>query len=168
MCLRVTASNEVQSFETAQTECQNGNGGLVPFSDSNQFETLKRYIQVLGAPSSTYWVGYRYNETGTPVDANNQMIGQQESAILNDINNFVSGETAGDGVCVAINNEGLLQNLDCAMPMPYICANAYPGKPQQVGPVKSCIVSARPHKNGVARVRACNSNGSPQSGQQYC
>ena len=137
MCLRVTASNEVQSFETAQTECQNENGGLVPFSDSNQFETLKRYIQVLGAPSSAYWVGYQYDSTRMPVDANNnQMIGQQASAILNDTSNFVTGETAGDGVCVAINNEGLLQNLNCAMTMPYICANVYLGKPQWVGPVK--------------------------------
>ena len=90
---------------------------------------------MLGAPSSTYWVGYQYNATGMPVDANDQVIGQQESAILNDMSNFVSGETAGDGVCVAINNEGLFQNLDCAMPMPYICANAYRGKPQQVGSV---------------------------------
>ena len=129
MCLRVTAS-EVQSFETARTECQNENGGLVRFSDSNQFETLKRYIQVLGAPSSTYWVGYQYDATGTPVDANSQMIGQQESAIFNETSNFVTGEIAGAGVCVAINSDGLLQNLDCAMIMPYICANVYLGKPQ--------------------------------------
>ena len=138
MCLRVSASNEVQSFDTAETECQSVNGALARFSDSNQFETLRRYIRVLGTAGSAYWVGYQYNARGMPVDANNQMVAQQESDILNDMNNFVSGEAANDGVCVAINSEGLLQNVACVMPMSYICANAYSGKLQWpgVGPIK--------------------------------
>ena len=137
MCLRVTNSNEAQSFDTAEAECQSENGALVRFSDSNQFETLRRYIQVLGTADSAYWVGYQYSAGGTPVDANNQMIGQQELDILTDMSNFVSGETAGAGVCVAINSEGLLQNVDCTMPLSYICANAYSGRPQwEVAPIE--------------------------------
>lgn len=92
---------------------------------------------MLGTAGSAYWVGYQYNGGGTPVDANNQMVAQQESDILNDMNNFVSGEAAGGGVCVAINSEGLLQNVACSMTLSYICANAYSGKPLWgVGPIK--------------------------------
>ena len=128
MCLSVTAANEVQDFDTAQTACTSGNGRLVPFSGSYQFETLRRYVQVLGEANRMYWVGYKYDLSGNPVDFNDRPLGSDTSAILTDSSNFGTGETAAADICVAIDNSGLLRNAPCSQPLPYFCANFYSSK----------------------------------------
>lgn len=129
MCLRLTAAAEAQDFDAAQIACADGGGGLVPFTNGNQFETLRRYVEVLGEAGSMYWVGYKYNSSGDPVGTSDQPVDPETSAILTDLSNFGSGEPAGGGVCVAIDSNGILRNTPCTQMLPYFCANAYSGKP---------------------------------------
>ena len=67
------------------------------------------------------WLGYYYDASG-----NNVLLRDgdavSESAVFSDSQNFAEGGvSAGDGVCIAIGKDGLLNRRTCSDMLPYAC-----------------------------------------------
>ncbi len=112
--------------------CGSSSSKLITFEDTEQFDTLSRYVELY---QQNYWTGYRYNVSGTLIDSDDSppSLG---SPVL-DSDNFASFPTAppgpeAEGTCLFIgvddvsNDVRLFRQL-CSMELRYICADPVQG-----------------------------------------
>ena len=138
-CLELRGQNQQLSNEAAQTNCTaRGLTGLATFEEFDQFEALRGFLEVLLQDNDVVWLGYYY-------DTNNNVLVRgsdemSESLVFADTDNFVAGGVSpGDGVCIAIGQDGLLRRRMCNESLPYACYQNqgklnYPPLPHSLSP----------------------------------
>ena len=106
--------------QDAQSNCSSDLTGLATFEEYEQFEALQSFVEVLLKDSDPLWLGYYYD---TNSDVRLRGSGDlSESPVFDDTGNFASdGESPGDGACIAIGGDGLLQRRMCTDMLSYAC-----------------------------------------------
>ena len=116
------------SHSSANAGCE-----LVTFVDSEQFDTLARYLEVLPQSQTLHWTGYRYNASDILVGPDNSGV-PPESPVLNFGNyaSLLSQPPGVDGVCLAVGldstNEVKLFRMNCALQLGYVCSESVNGE----------------------------------------
>ena len=109
------------SNQDSQSNCiSSGLTGLVTFEEYGQFEALQSFTEVFLKDDELLWLGYYYDNNGdVRVRGSNEL---SESLAIDDAQNFVTGGVSpGDGVCIAIGRDGLLQRRMCSEVLSYAC-----------------------------------------------
>ena len=124
-CINLSTATSLANAFT----CGSSSSKLITFEDSEQFNTLSRYVELY---QQNYWTGYRYNASSALVDSDDSppSLG---SPIL-DSNNFAPDQPApeADVTCLFIgvvdgSNDVRLFRQMCSMELRYICADPVQG-----------------------------------------
>ncbi len=105
---------------------------LITVDDTEQFNTLSRYVELYQQDGPAYWIGYSYNASDVLVDANNDTPSNSNPVL--DQGNYAANQPGpeADGTCLLIGMDGSngvrLIRQDCSSQQRYICVDTVSGK----------------------------------------
>ena len=118
LCMSI--ESVAKPFASANNYCKPGGGNLVLILDTPHFNRINQLLEDLGE-RARFWIGYMYSSIGVRITAD----GGVASFIIQNNNNFITGQTRDSSEqCIGIEN-GMFFNEDCSTHLPFLCQYDY-------------------------------------------